>query len=274
MDEQTMMYLGFTLAIALAIPYNAGAFGPFSLLAIALSVATVIVIIILNYADFVIFPVVTSLLKIKIIPAKGYYIPKSNNAVIKYVNGIYYATGYLTANVYNYVFTAENVDQSEEARLGEAPEKWERIVMNAGFPFRFNIVSVAEDVQKFREELEGIRGTYEFAVGKEEKQENPSQITIDDLNKKMSIVDARISRLASGERPVHAIMYIESTAVGVSEKEAQDALSNQLAHLQTLFNSFDLSITRVTGREVYHLFTYNYSLPYGEILEQTFNVQR
>ncbi|MDE1854805.1 MAG: hypothetical protein KGH57_00585 [Candidatus Micrarchaeota archaeon] len=274
MDEQTIIYLGATIAMVVLVIANASSFGIFGALAVALAIVTAMIIVILNYADFVLFPVFTSMFGIKITPAKGYYIPKSSNSVVKYVNGLYYATGYLSANVYSYVFTAESIDESEEQKLGEAPDKWERIVMNAGFPFRFNIISMAEDVQRYRDELQGMRGTFEFRLSKEESSSSPSQLTIDDLNKKMSIIDARINRLSSGERPVDAVMYIESTAVGVSEKDAEDALTNQLNHLQTLFNSFDLSITRVMGREVYHLFTFNYSLPEHEYLLQTFTLQK
>jgi len=69
-------------------------------------------------------------------------------------------------------------------------------------------------------------------------------------------------------------MYIETTAVGVSEKEAMDALTNQLNHLQTLFGAFDLNIMRVTGRELYYLFTMNYAIPEVEALDQIFEAQR
>ena len=68
-------------------------------------------------------------------------------------------------------------------------------------------------------------------------------------------------------------MYIESTAVGVSQKEAMDVLNNQLAHLQTVFNSFDLSIIRVVGREVHHLYGMNYRITNLEEMTKLFQVQ-
>ena len=190
------------------------------------------------------------------------------------MNGLYYATGYLTANIYNYVFEAEAVQEGEDAVLGAAPDKWERIVMNAGFPFKYNMIAVAQEVQKYRDELEGKRGVFEFQLSHEMSSESPDQMTIDDLQRKMNILGARIGRLSEGERPVDSIMYIESTAVGVSEKEAADALTNQLNHLQTLFSSFDLGINRVVGREMYHLFTFNYALPEEDMLTQVFSMQR
>jgi hypothetical protein len=273
MDEQTIIYLGFTCMLALLIIYNTSPMGPYAMVGVLLSIGAIMIIFTLNYADFVIFPLITGLFRIKIVPAKGYYMTKGSDAVIKYVNGIYYATGYLTANIYNYVFAAENVDEEEEIKLGEATDKWERIVMNAGFPFRINTIAVAEDIQKFREELEGKRGSIEYRMSKEMEGTNPSQLVIQDLQRKMNVIDARINRLSGGERPVKAVMYIESTAVGVSEKEAIDFLANQLNHLQTLFNAFDLSIMRIPGRELYHLFTFNYTLPEIEELSLMFSEQ-
>jgi hypothetical protein len=42
-------------------------------------------------------------------------IPKEQDSVVKYVNNKYYATGYLSANIYNYVFAAESVEEDENA---------------------------------------------------------------------------------------------------------------------------------------------------------------
>jgi hypothetical protein len=274
MDEQTIIYIGAASFVALFVMFIAPSLGEFGFAAVILAILTIVLVFIINYADFVIFPIVTTIFGIKIMPASGYVIPKSANAVVKYVNGIYYATGYLTANIYNYVFSAESVDETENPKLGESLDKWERIVMSAGFPFRFNIISVAEDVQKYRDELEGKRGVLEVQLSKEMSSSNPNQLTIQDLQRKMNVLDARINRLSGGERPIDALMYIDTTAVGVSEKEAMDSLTNQLNHLQTLFNSFDLSITRVIGREVFHLFTFNYSLPEATTLNTIFSSQR
>ncbi len=274
MDERTMIYLGSTCLLAIVIMASSAEFGSLWIIAFFLSILAIMLIFILNYADFVVFPLFTSLLGVKIVPAKNYYMPKDSSSIVKNVGGIYYATGYLTANVYNYVFAAESVDEDEAAKLSEGPDKWERIVMNAGFPFRFSFVSVAEDVQRYRDELEGKRGVLEFQLSKEMSSSTPSELTIQDLQRKMNVIDARINRLSAGERPVDSIMYVESTAVGVSEKEAIDSLSNQLAHLQTLFSAFDLSITRVVGRELYHLFTYNYVVPTRDALADTFSAER
>ena len=193
---------------------------------------------------------------------------------MKYTSGLYYASGYLTANIYNYVFQAEEISEEEDLALTEAPDNWERATMNISFPFRFNMVSTVLDIQKYREELEGRRGYLQFQYSKESQQTTPSSIALDELSKRMRVIETRINRLGQGERPVTEIMYIESTAVGISEREAMDTLTSQLNQLQTVFNIFDLSITRIMGRELYYLHRMNYVVPPVNELMSTFEFQR
>ncbi len=260
MDEATLMYLGISSMVILLLLVNAGTFGPFTILLVILALIAIIMLFLINYADFLLFPLLTNILKLNIIPAKNYYIPKEQNCVIKNINGIYYATGYLTANLYNYVFTKEeSID--DETLMIEAPTRWERALMSIKFPFKYNLIVSSQDVQSYREELEGKLSLLEFRLSKEMSSGNPSQMTVDDLQRQIRVIQARIDRLSSGERPVQSLMYIESTAAGISEKAAKDALTSQLNQLQTIMNGFDLNIIRVTGRELYYLFKFNYFIP-------------
>jgi len=274
-DTNTIVYISVCSLLAILVAAASSAYGTLAIVIAILALLTILLIFIINYADFLVFSLFTKMFKIRQIPAKDYYIPKSNDCVVKYVNGIYYATGYLTANVYSYVFTMEQVQQEEEeAVLSEAPNTWERIVSNVTFPFKYHILVAAEDIQQYRETLEAKRGALEYRLSKEMSASTPSQLTIEDLQRQISIVQARIDRLSSGERPLNAVMYIESTAVGVSEKEALDILSNQLSHLQTMFSGFDLNIVRVVGREALLLFRLNYFIPPREELELMLSVQK
>lgn len=274
MDEQTMIYIGLTSMIAFFVLLDGPSFKGLGVVVSLLSLLAIVMIFIINYVDYIPFTIFTRLFGIRIIPASDYYIPRSADSVVKYTSNLYYATGYLTGNIYNYVFTAESVEEEEELKLSEAPDKWERIVMNVSFPFKFNIIATAQDVQDYREMLEGKRGVYEYQISKEMMSSNPNPLTIESLQTKINVLGARIDRISRGERPIDTIMYVETTAVGVSEKEAVDKLTSQLNHLQTLFNSFDLHISRVIGREIYHLFNFNYQLPSIGFMRQTFGTQR
>ncbi|MGC8538307.1 MAG: hypothetical protein ACP5MK_00345 [Candidatus Micrarchaeia archaeon] len=275
MDEETTLYIAVTSMVALFVLFVIRTFGPLELVVAIFAILTILAILIMNFADFIIFTAFTYIFGISIVPAKNYVIPKIQNAVLKNINGLYYATGYLTANIYNYAFMQEQADESEDMKLAAAPDNWERIVMNIHFPFKFNIITAAQDIQTYRDELEGKRGFYEYQMSKEESSGNPSQMTIDDLQRKINVLKARIDRLSAGERPVKSIMYIETTAVGVSEKAAMDALNAQINQLQTVFNAMDVSIVRVSGRELYLLFKFGYILiPDMMQIEKLFHSQK
>ena len=273
MDQEGIMYVATTSLIALFLIITGSGYGPFGIVIGILGALTIILIIMINYVDFIIFPFFTKTLGISIVPANRYVIPKTQDSIIKYVNGIYYSTGYLTGNLYNYVFQAQQ-EQPEETAMALAMDKWERIVMNINFPFKFNIVAMSEDVQKYRDELDGQRGYLQFQISREMQATNPNQMAIENLQRQMAIIQTRMDRVASGERPLKTLIYIESTSVGVSEREAQDTLSNQLNQLQTVFNAFDLSIVRVTGREVYYLSQMNYRIPNETELRKIFQEQK
>jgi hypothetical protein len=273
MDPDALMYLGLCGLLALLVMISSGTYGFLSLPVLVLGLVTLMLLFLIEFADFLVFPFFTNVTGIKLIPAKNYYIPRTQNAVVKLTNGLYYATGYLSGNLFSYIFKAEEV-KDEETELGNAMDKWERIVMNVNFPFKFNIVSMAQDVQKYRDALEGERGFYQFQMSREMQNSSQNPVVLQEIQSKINIVEAKMDRVGGGEKPVNSIIYIESTAVGVSEKEALDLLDGQLNQLQTVFNAFDLSIMRITGREVYFLYKFNYRLPDIPTLMSMFQGQK
>ncbi|MEM3791318.1 MAG: hypothetical protein QXL16_01140 [Candidatus Micrarchaeaceae archaeon] len=259
--------------VILIILFIVSEFGPFKLVMVAFSIIGLAMLLLLTYADFVIFPLITNALKLETVPAKDYIIPPSQDKVIKKYNSIYYATGYLSANVFSYVFASEQLDESEDIKLAEAPDKWERAVMSIDFPFKYTIISFAHDVQKYRDELEGKRGYYEFQLARESQGGNPNPEIVQDLQRKINIVQARLERLSRDEKALYSIMYIETTATGISEKEASDNLDAQLSKLRTAFSGFDIDATRIVGRELYYVFLFNYILPSQDELTKLFFTQ-
>lgn len=272
-DVESIIYLAITAIVALVLIITSTAFGPFSLVIVALAILAMVAILMINYVDFIVFPAFMKLLKITIVPANKYTISVTQDAMVKYVNSTYYATGYLTGNIYNYAFTSEQSVQSE-TELSGAVDRWERVAMNIDFPFKFNVIAMPENVQKFRDELEGQRGYVAYQISHEMNATTPNQMAIEQLQQKMDLLQARMDRISEGERPLNTIMYIESTAVGVSEKEAIDALSAQLNQLQTVFNAFDLNIFRISGREVHFLHELDYRIPTEAELAKLFQRQK
>ena len=274
MDEETIFRVGITLILALMFVSFSAAYGSLYILALVFFMAAFVLIVILSFADFVLFPIFTKLLKVTTVPARDYIIPKENDGIVKYVNGLYYATGYITANVYNYVFQAEQMTEGEDTEMAMGPDKWEKAVMSVRFPFKFIAIGQAVDIQKHRDDLEGRRAYLEFQYSKSESAPNVSTSVLEDLKRRMRVLQVRIDRLGAGERPLSSMMYIETTAVGITMSDALSKLTQQVDQLQTVFNVFDLSLVRVVGREMYSLYKLNYYMPTMDEMISSFQFQK
>jgi hypothetical protein len=276
MDDEGIAYLAFSMVILIAsfsiIP-SIGK-GITTIIALAIIIVGMAVILVLNFADFLFVSMVSSLLGITIQPAQGYKVVKQQNAIVKNVNGLYYATGYVTANLFPYVFKLEVSAENEDVKLITSPETWERAVMNIGFPFKFHVLSTGLDVQNTRDELEGKRSYQEFQMSRSLQNKSTDEVTITNIQRKLNIIQSKMDRISQGEKPIATVMYLETTAIGVSEKAAVDALTQQISELQISMSSMDVDLSRITGREVYTLFNFNFGLPASkEELQANFDMQ-
>ncbi|MCL4383227.1 MAG: hypothetical protein M1168_00370 [Candidatus Marsarchaeota archaeon] len=265
MDEEAIEYLAFSMLIVFLVIAASSSFGGgiFSILASIIALVTAGIILILNFADYLIFPAVTKALNMEFYPARNYKIVKTQDAILKNISGLYYATGFIAMNLFPYSFKEENMPSQEEdqQKLLTAPESWEKSIINLTFPFKFHVFACGLSVQNIRDELEGKRSFQEFEMSKAQKADKPDPLALTEIQRKINVIKARIDRISQGERPVATIMYIETTAVGVSEKSAMDNLTEQIKELQLGFSYLDLELQRVIGRELYVLFQFNFSLP-------------
>ena len=248
--------------------------GVYTIITLALFLLTICVLLLIGFADYIIVPLFTAALHITVQPYPGYKVTPGMNAVIKNVNELHYATGYLTANLFSYTFKQESVPEEEDYRLSQAPDAWERLIMNIRFPFKFHVVSSGVNVQTEREDLEGKRAYHEFELNKAQQSSSVNESIIAEIRRKIRVIEAHMNRLSAGEKPVMALMYVETTAVGTTEKAALDTLAAQLNELQVAFSSMDLSVNRVVGRELFALHGMDFSLPTSaESLEEIFDRQ-
>ncbi|MDE1833054.1 MAG: hypothetical protein KGH58_01405 [Candidatus Micrarchaeota archaeon] len=262
MDEEGVMYLVFTLMMPLIGFTVLQSFGKggFGIIAAGLLIIDVILVMIMNWADFVLFPIITGLLGITFQPAAGYSIVKGQDSIVMEINGLFYATGFVTGNLFAYSFKQETAPQDEQGKMLQAPDTWERAIMNIDFPFKFHVAAAGLDSQKVRDELEGKRSYQEYQLSKV-MQEGKDNMAIEELQRKINIYQTKIDRLSQGERPLASVMYFETTAIGVSEKAALDSLTSQIKALQIAMSSMDVDLVRVQGRELYTLFRFNFGLP-------------
>jgi hypothetical protein len=273
MDQEGISYLVLSLIMPILAFSSLPSLGKgiFTLFVLILLLLCICLVLLLNWIDYTIFSFVTSLFGITFQPAINYKIVKGQDAIVKTVRGLYYATGFLSANLFPYYFKQEETGAgTDEGKMLQAPESWERGVMNLDFPFKYHVLSTGLDVQKVRDELEGKRSFQEFQLSRVLQSASANEVSLTDLRRKISILQAQIDRISQGEKPIATLMYFETTAVGVSEKAALDTLSTQLSSLQISMSGLDVDLVRVIGRELYTLFSYNFSLPtaFGDLAMQ------
>ncbi|MGC8649245.1 MAG: hypothetical protein ACP5UN_03460 [Candidatus Micrarchaeia archaeon] len=263
MDEEAIIFSVFTAMIPVIVIANMSAFGSgiFAYIALILAIITIALILLITFADFVVFPLITNILGITFQPFKDYHITKGQDAVVKNVKGIYYATGFITANLFAFEFKEEQLEENVEEREVLSLQTWEKALMSIDFPFKFHVLSTGLDVQNVRDELEGKRSYQEFQLSRALQSGSANDVIINDIQRKINMIQAKLDRISQGERPIGSIMYFETTAVGISEKAALDALAEQIRRLQVAFTGMDLQLIRVVGRELYTLYKFNFMLP-------------
>lgn len=263
MDEEGIMYLAFTLVILIIalslVPYIGK--GILTIIGLLIIIAGIFIIVALNFADYLFVSLVFGLLGITFEPAQGYKITKDQKAILKNVNGLFYATGFISANLFAYSFKSETPESETESKLITSPESWELAVMNLGFPFKFHVLSMGLDVQKVRDEWEGKRSYQEFQLSRAMQSTNTNEVAITNIQRNINVIQQKIDRISQGEKPIATLMYVETTAIGVSEKAALDLLSQQIENLQVSLSTMDVDLVRIIGRELYTLFDFNFSLP-------------
>ncbi len=272
MDEEGIMYLAFAMVVLLMVlsftPKMGG--GILSIIAALIVVVTACLIVILNFADYLLVSIGFSVAGITFQPAMGYTINKEQKAVIKEVGGIYYATGYITGNLFAYEFKQELSDTDTTSKIVEAPLKWEMAVTNINFPFKYHLLSSGLNVQTTRDELEGKRSYQEYQLSKVLQDSSGKDVAIAELQRKIKILQRKMDRISGGEKPVGSVMYIETTAIGVSEKAAVDELERQIGALQIALSPMNVDLLRIVGRELYTLFKFNFALPLSYEETRTF----
>lgn len=263
MDQEGMMYLVFCLLLPLVAFSQLPAFGGGISIIIAVLILIVIIALLatIAMADHLIFSALCNVFGITFQPASGYKIVRSQDAIVKEVNGLFYATGFVTSNLFAYSFREESTEEDYEDKLMAAPESWERAVMNIKFPFKYHVISIGRDVQKVRDDLEGQRSYQEFQLSRTMQSGSANEVAITDLQRKINVLQTKMDRISRGERPIATLMYLETTAIGVTEKAALDSLSSQINELQIALSAMDTAQTRIMGRELYTLFKFDFGLP-------------
>ena len=217
------------------------------------------------FFDYLALPFFTNIFGIVEIPAEGYEITKKQDAVIKYVNGIYYTIGYIGASIYEYVLRREEPEENLEGRFIQGLELWERAIASIKFPIKFSIISFQRDLVEARRELEEQRDYWEYRLSKEMQATMPNAMEIDNIQRKIRVLDVKLNRMSAGEKPLGVLMYASVYACGLSKEAALKNLEVAIKEATiTLGNALDLKVSRLYGRDLKNAFLFEYVTPPSE----------
>ncbi len=261
-DPEKLIFIIISfLVVVLGFAFGSSFKGIYYIIAMIFVMITAIFVLMMGFADTIVFPLIMSAIGMRFQVAENYWMSKEQSSIIKNVNGLYYVTGYISANLFQYTFKLEMPPEEEESKMEQAPSNWERAVSTLRFPWKYNVISAGLDVQDIRSELEGKRSFQEFQLARLMQSSNPSATAMQDIQREINIIQAKMDRISGGEKPIATLMYIETTAVGVSEKAAADSLNAQVSSITTALGSFDVQLDRIKGRELLALFRANFSIP-------------
>ena len=180
----------------------------------------------------------------------GYRISRSQDVIIREVGGIYQATMFMSARFYEAATT-----DTEEATTTAYMELWERALAGVRFPLKFCLLSYIEDIAKYREGIETKRYAATIKLGKEKEKPNPDALVIDKWEREIAQMNAMLSKLTSGEKPMGAVMYLGTMGLGVSEDAAIAAARAYVGEIRsTVANALNVEIKPVKGEDMKRCF--------------------
>jgi len=212
---------------------------------------------------YAVLPMITKFLKVTEIRAGGYEIPPSQDVILKNVGGIYYASMFLYARIFEAPVTA---GAAEVARITEEEtpymDLWERAISNIKFPFKTSMLLYVEDLTRYREEIQTKRATAQLRLGKEKEKPNSDPLVIDRWEREITRQDELLAKLASGEKPMGLVTYIMTAAVGVTREAAVAQVKTQVNELRAVVsNALNLDMVILNGEDMKKCFDWEFAIP-------------
>jgi len=257
LNEKTLTAASLAVALlCLLLSMTSTGLGSLKIVAIIASIFFAAVDLLLYKWGYVILPYLTKILKVSEIRAGGFEVPPSQDVIIKNMGGIYYATLFLYTRFY------ESATVGVEEQQVSYMELWERAVSSMSFPFKFCVITYIEDILKFREDVETRRAAAQMKLGREREKPRPDPITIDKWERDVARQNEMLARLSSGEKPLGTLMYIMTSAVGVSADAAIAVVKAQANELKANFsNTLNVEITNLSGEDMKKCFEWEIAIP-------------
>jgi hypothetical protein len=256
-NEKTMAAAAIGIAfLSMMVALPAPAMGIFKVVVIVVCFIFLLLDAVIYKLGFIVLPFVTKILKVREIRAGGFEVPPSQDVILKNIGGVYYAAQFMYGRFYTSAAVGVQEEQSSYMDL------WERAVASINFPFKFCLFSYVEDILKFREDVETNRAAAQLKLGREREKPRPDAITIDKWEREVAKQNELLARLSAGEKPLGALMYVVTLAVGVSPEAATAAVKGQTIELKATFsNALNVEIVELKGEDMKKCFDWEVAFP-------------
>ncbi|MFH0927760.1 MAG: hypothetical protein V1822_04230 [Candidatus Micrarchaeota archaeon] len=246
--------LGLCLLGALGSFISGG--GPLAPIAALLAfLGGVAAVAVFKYGYFII-PFLTQKGKIIQIMEGGYEIPPAQDVIIKNVGGTYYASAYLGVKIYE-----STTEKSQEENVVYS-EYFERAISSVRFPVKFAMMVYVMDMSRHRTKLETKHAEAQLRLAREREKPDPDVLKLDRYEKEVSMYEMQIHRLVSGFKPMGAITYLMTTALGLSKEAATAAAKTQANELRaTISNALNVQVVPLQGDEMLRCFEWEHIIP-------------
>ncbi|MBM3229145.1 hypothetical protein FJZ26_01830 [Candidatus Parvarchaeota archaeon] len=205
---------------------------------------------------YVLWPFVTTGLRISQVTDTGFEIPPKQDAILKYSNGFYYASVFLGVRIY------ESVTDKTQEENAIYTEYFERAISSVKFVTKYSMLVYIKDLTKYRESIETRHAEAQLRLSREREKTEPDVLKLDRFEREVAMWEGMMSRLTQGIKPMGTVAYVMTTAVGVSKESAMAAAKNQANELRaTISNALNVEVLPLTGEEMLLCFEWEKFIP-------------
>ena len=250
-SSAVLAFLGFLVALIMA---STGS--PLGFIGLVISgICSIISIAFLKYG-YLLMPVITQRTNIVQITSGGFEVLPSQEAIVRNVNSVYYATMFLGVKIYESV-----TDKTLEENI-MFMEYFERAISSVKYVMKVAMMVYVKDLTEFRKKIETKRAEAQLRLARERDKAEPDPLRIDRYEKEISMWDGQLGKISKGVKPMSVVSYVMTTTTGVSKEAAvakAKAQANEIA--STLSNALNVEISILTGEEMLRCFDWEYMIP-------------
>jgi len=205
---------------------------------------------------YLIIPLITQRSKIVMVTEEGYEIPPEQDAVVKNVNGVFYASAFLGLKIFE-----SATEKSLEENISYS-KYFERAISNLKYVTKIAYMLYVEDVGEKRKMIETKRAEAQLRLSRERDKPDPDVLKLDKYEREVAHWDAQLNKLIKGVKPMGVLAYAMTTATGISKEAALAAVRSQASELRTvLANALNVEVVPLSGDEMLKCFEWEKFYP-------------